>query len=33
MHNAGEFIAWPENVAAFAIIFEAVDWIGRFPAK
>jgi len=28
MHNAGEFIAWPENVAAFAIIFEAVglDW-------
>jgi len=28
MHNAGEFIAWPENVAAFAIIFEAagLDW-------
>jgi Fe-S oxidoreductase len=28
MHNTGEFISWPENVAAFAIIFEAagVDW-------
>jgi len=22
IHNAGEFIAWPENVAAFAVIFE-----------
>jgi len=22
LHNAGEFISWPENVAAFAIIFE-----------
>jgi Fe-S oxidoreductase len=28
IHNAGEFISWPENVEAFAIIFEAagVDW-------
>jgi Fe-S oxidoreductase len=28
IHNAGEFIAWPENVAAFAIIFDAagLDW-------
>ena len=28
MHNTGEFISWPENVAAFAIIFEAagLDW-------
>jgi len=23
LHNAGEFLAWPENIAAFAIIFEA----------
>ena len=22
IHNAGEFISWPENVAAFAVIFE-----------
>jgi len=28
LHNAGEFISWPENVEAFAIIFEAagIDW-------
>lgn len=28
IHNAGEFIAWPENITAFAIIFEAagLDW-------
>ena len=28
IHNAGEFIAWPENPAAFAILFEeaGVDW-------
>jgi Fe-S oxidoreductase len=28
MHNTGEFIAWPENVASYAIIFEAagLDW-------
>ncbi len=28
VHNAGEFIAWPENPAAFAILFEeaGVDW-------
>jgi Fe-S oxidoreductase len=28
LHNAGEFLSWPENTEAFAIIFEAagVDW-------
>jgi len=28
IHNAGEFISWPENIVAFAIIFEAagIDW-------
>ena len=28
LHNAGEFISWPENIEAFAIIFEAagIDW-------
>jgi Fe-S oxidoreductase len=28
IHNAGEFMAWPENPAAFAILFDAagVDW-------
>jgi Fe-S oxidoreductase len=28
VHNAGEFISWPENVEAFAIILDAagVDW-------
>ena len=28
IHNAGEFIAWPENLEAFAIILDAagVDW-------
>ena len=28
LHNAGEFIAWPENTEAFAIIFDAagIDW-------
>ncbi|HNX27992.1 MAG TPA: (Fe-S)-binding protein [Syntrophomonadaceae bacterium] len=28
IHNAGEFVAWPENPAAFAILFEeaGVDW-------
>lgn len=28
LHNAGEFIAWPENPAAFAILFEeaGIDW-------
>ena len=28
MHNAGEFISWPENPEAFAIIFDAagIDW-------
>jgi Fe-S oxidoreductase len=28
MHNAGEFLSWPENLQAFAIIFEAagLDW-------
>lgn len=28
MHNAGEFIAWPENPAAFAILLDeaGVDW-------
>ena len=28
LHNAGEFIAWPENTEAFAIIFEAagLNW-------
>ncbi|MCL1848006.1 MAG: (Fe-S)-binding protein [Coriobacteriia bacterium] len=28
MHNAGEFITWPENPTAFAILFEeaGVDW-------
>jgi Fe-S oxidoreductase len=28
MHNTGEFISWPENIAAFAIIFDAagIDW-------
>ena len=28
MHNAGEFIAWPENPAAFAILLDeaGIDW-------
>jgi Fe-S oxidoreductase len=28
IHNAGEFVAWPENPAAFAILFDeaGVDW-------
>ncbi|WP_202318565.1 (Fe-S)-binding protein [Archaeoglobus neptunius] len=28
IHNAGEYLSWPENVAAFAIIFEeaGLDW-------
>ncbi len=28
LHNAGEFMSWPENTEAFAIIFDAagVDW-------
>lgn len=28
LHNAGEFLAWPENLEAFAILFDAagVDW-------
>ncbi len=28
LHNAGEFISWPENTEAFAIIFDAagIDW-------
>jgi Fe-S oxidoreductase len=28
LHNAGEFLSWPENTEAFAIIFDAagVDW-------
>jgi len=28
VHNAGEFISWPENPAAFAILFDAagLDW-------
>jgi len=28
LHNAGEFISWPENIEAFAIIFAAagIDW-------
>ena len=28
IHNAGEFISWPENTEAFAIIFDAagIDW-------
>ena len=28
VHNAGEFLAWPENIEAFAIIFEAagINW-------
>lgn len=28
LHNAGEFLSWPENVEAFAIIFEAtgISW-------
>ncbi len=28
VHNAGEYVAWPENPAAFAIIFEeaGLDW-------
>ena len=28
IHNAGEYISWPENPAAFAVIFEAagIDW-------
>jgi Fe-S oxidoreductase len=28
IHNAGEFLAWPENVEAFAILFDAagLDW-------
>lgn len=28
LHNAGEFISWPENTEAFAIIFEVagIDW-------
>jgi Fe-S oxidoreductase len=27
-HNAGEYLSWPENIAAFAIIFEeaGLDW-------
>lgn len=28
LHNAGEFLSWPENIEAFAIIFDAagIDW-------
>jgi len=28
IHNAGEFLSWPENPAAFAILFDAagIDW-------
>ena len=28
LHNAGEFLAWPENLEAFAILFDAagIDW-------
>jgi Fe-S oxidoreductase len=28
LHNAGEFMAWPENLEAFAILFDAagIDW-------
>ncbi|MCX7856514.1 MAG: (Fe-S)-binding protein [Deltaproteobacteria bacterium] len=28
LHNAGEFLSWPENVEAFAIIFDiaGIDW-------
>ncbi len=28
VHNAGEFLAWPENPEAFAILFDAagIDW-------
>ena len=28
LHNAGEFMAWPENIEAFALIFDAagIDW-------
>jgi len=28
LHNAGEFISWPENIEAFALIFNAagIDW-------
>jgi Fe-S oxidoreductase len=28
IHNAGEYLSWPENVAAFAVIFEeaGLDW-------
>ena len=28
IHNAGEFMAWPENPYAFAVLFEAagIDW-------
>lgn len=28
IHNAGEFVSWPENPAAFAILFDAagIDW-------
>ena len=28
MHNAGEFLSWPENLQAFAILFEiaGVNW-------
>jgi Fe-S oxidoreductase len=28
LHNAGEFLSWPENIEAFAILFDAasIDW-------
>ena len=28
VHNAGEFLAWPENLEAFAILFDVmgIDW-------
>jgi len=28
LHNAGEFISWPENIEAFALVFNAagIDW-------
>jgi len=28
LHNAGEFVSWPENIEAFAILFDAanIDW-------
>ena len=25
LHNAGEFLSWPENIGAFAILFEAAN--------